>query len=156
MSHIEFLADQLERGYQGGAWHGTALAEILREVDETHAASRPIEEAHTIWEIVRHITFWNDASVRRLNGEALTNVPDELDWSKPPAPSAAAWKHDKSALEQSQNSLRTRLLELDDSRLEAPVAGSDPTVQGMIAGMIQHLAYHTGQIVLLRRVASRS
>src|SRR5579863_3156027 len=105
MSQIEYFADQLERGYQGGAWHGTALAEALREMNETQAAARPIAGAHTTWEIVRHVAFWNDATVRRLNGEAVTNVTPDEDWSKPAAPTAAAWKADRAALETSQKAL---------------------------------------------------
>ena len=62
----------------------------------------------------------------------------------------------KAALEDSQRALRARILELHDSQLGDPVAGTDPTVEGMLSGMIQHLAFHTGQIILLQRAVRRS
>jgi hypothetical protein len=41
---------------------------------------------------------------------------------------------------------------LDAERLlDDPVGGSDPTVRGLLFGVVQHHAYHAGQIVLLRK-----
>jgi hypothetical protein len=34
------------------------------------------------------------------------------------------------------------------------VAGSDPTVRGLLVGILQHNAYHGGQIVLLRKAGA--
>jgi uncharacterized damage-inducible protein DinB len=33
------------------------------------------------------------------------------------------------------------------------VAGSDPTLRGLLLGLLQHNAYHTGQIVVLAKAA---
>ena len=154
MSQVENLVDQLERAFRGGAWHGPALAETLRGVDEVMAAARPIPSAHTIWEVVRHVSFWQDAARRRLDGEKVVNVPAEIDWSRAATATSDAWTQELAALEESHQALRARILELSDSQLDDPVTGSDPTVRGMLFGVLQHTGYHAGQIVLLRRAAT--
>ena len=47
--------------------------------------------------------------------------------------------------------MHSMLLALDDERLDGPVTGSDPTVRGQLLGLLQHNAYHAGQIVVLRK-----
>ncbi|HXT21154.1 MAG TPA: hypothetical protein VN923_10415, partial [Thermoanaerobaculia bacterium] len=45
------LADQLERAFRGGAWHGPSLSEVLDGVDAATAARRAFPDAHTIAEL---------------------------------------------------------------------------------------------------------
>jgi len=69
-------------------WHGPALAEVLDGVDAAGARARPIAGAHSIWEIVLHITSWADIARQRIHGEATGDPPPEQDW--PPVPAADA------------------------------------------------------------------
>jgi len=151
MSQVEGLADQLERSFRGGAWHGPAVAETLAGVDESTAAARPILGAHSIWEIVHHLTVWNDVPRRRLDGEGLQNLSAEGDWPPVRDVSAGAWQAALTALEDAHAALHARVLDLADAQLDDPVTGSDPTVRGMLFGVLQHNAYHAGQITLLRK-----
>jgi uncharacterized damage-inducible protein DinB len=151
MSQVESLADQLERSFRGGAWHGPAVAETLAGVEEATAAARPLLGAHSIWEIVHHLTVWNDVPRRRLDGEGLQNLPAERDWPPVRDVSAGAWQAALTALEDSHAALRARVQDLADAQLDDPVTGSDSTVRGMLFGVLQHNAYHAGQITLLRK-----
>jgi len=151
MSQIESLADQLERAFRGGAWHGPAVAEALAGVDAATAAARPLAGGHSIWEIVHHLTVWNEVPRRRLDGERLQNLPAERDWPPIVDVSAGAWQAALAALEDSHAALHARALELAEGQLDDPVTGSDPTVRGMLLGVLQHNAYHAGQIALLRK-----
>ena len=65
------LARELETLGRGDAWHGPALAGLLRGVSARTASARPIASAHTIWELVLHVTAWTDVFRRRIEGEAL-------------------------------------------------------------------------------------
>jgi uncharacterized damage-inducible protein DinB len=152
MSQVETLADQLERSFRGGAWHGLAVSEALGGVDAAAAAAPPpAAGAHSIWETVHHLTVWNDVSRRRIDGERLQNLPPELDWPPVVDASAAAWQAALAALADAHAALHARVLRLADGQLDDPVVGSDPTVRGMLLGVLQHSAYHAGQIALLRR-----
>ena len=50
------LADQLERSFRGGAWHGPALMEVLAGVDAAVARWHPEPASHSIADIVGHLT----------------------------------------------------------------------------------------------------
>ena len=58
MPEVARILDQLHRAYEGPAWHGPALREILAGLTFETAAQRTIPDAHTIWELVLHITVW--------------------------------------------------------------------------------------------------
>ena len=148
------LADQLERSFRGGAWHGPALEETLAGVDATAAARRPLPDAHTIWEIALHAGAWMDVARRRIAGEPVGELSPELDWAAPSELSESAWQATLARLEEAHSGLRSAVIELDDDRLEDPVAGSDPTVRGLLLGVLQHNVYHAGQIVMLKKAGA--
>jgi hypothetical protein len=50
------IAEQLRRFYEGPSWLGPSLKEVIRDVDEVAARRRILPDAHTIWEIVLHIS----------------------------------------------------------------------------------------------------
>jgi uncharacterized damage-inducible protein DinB len=153
-TEVARLTDQLERSFHGGAWHGPALAEALDGADAATAAARPVAGAHTIWEIVEHARFWIDAARRRIDGEAVEAHAPE-DWPQPAeGPSPATWDDTLAQLGVAHRRLIARVRDLTDQRLDDPVSGSDPTVRGLLLGLLQHNAYHGGQIVLLRRAGT--
>ena len=143
------LADQLERSVRGGAWHGPSIEEALEGVDAAAAARRPLAGAHTIAEIAAHVAFWIEAASRRLEGDPVSGGGED-DW---PAPAAGedGWRQLLAALDAAHRRLHAKVLAMDDAALDGPVAGSDPTVRGLLLGILQHNAYHGGQIVLLRK-----
>ena len=147
---VAYLADQIERSFRGGAWHGPAVAEALFGVDAASAVRRPLAAGHTLWEIVRHLRAWIDITRYRIDGEAAGTVSPEDDW--PPAGTTdAEWAEELAALEESHRRLKATLKALGDERLTDPVAGSDPTVRGLLFGLLQHNAYHAGQVILLKK-----
>lgn len=148
------LADQLERSFRGGAWHGPAFSEALAGVDAATAARRPIPGGHTLWEIVGHVSIWLEMCRRRIEGQPIHDLPLEEDWPPPVATETErdeAWRRELDTLEERYRGFHATVAALDDARLDDPVAGSDPTVRGLLLGMLQHHAYHGGQIVLLAK-----
>ena len=79
MSELERLKDRVTRSLLGDAWHGPSIQELLRDISAEQAASHPIEGAHSIWEIVHHITCWHRVVQRRLRGEAF-DPSDHENW----------------------------------------------------------------------------
>ena len=149
MSSVNHFEEELRHALSGEPWHGPALAKLLKGVDAAAAAAYPIPGAHSIWEIVHHLTVWNDVPRRRIDGERLVNMPEEFNWPPVEDASAGAWRAALAALDRAHDALHERVLALADSQLDDPVTGSDPTVRGMLLGVLQHNAYHAGQIVLL-------
>ncbi len=145
----EHFADQLERAFSGGAWHGPSVLEALAGVDAATANARPLAVRHSIGELVLHLATWIEVARQRIAGETSAGVTDEEDWPTAGV-SEAAWKHGLAQLEAAHERLLAAVATLDDSRLDDPVPGSDPTIRGLLFGVLQHNVYHAGQIALLR------
>ncbi len=151
MSEIDRIKDQLERAHRGDAWHGPSLREVLEGVTAAQAAARPVSQAHTIWELVRHIIAWEQIARRRLSGETLVGIPDEMSFPPVLDTSDAAWHRVRAEVEESSRSLHDALQRMNDARLEATVPGTQYTNYVLLHGVIQHDLYHAGQIALLRK-----
>ena len=91
MSESARLADQIRRAFEGDAWHGDSLLEILAGVDAKTAAAHPIENAHSIWELVLHIAAWDEAVLRRAEGKAA-ELSDTQNFPPVTDTSDAAWR----------------------------------------------------------------
>ena len=150
MSQITFIVDQLNRAFDGEAWHGPALMEILNGIDAKTAAARPIPAAHSIWELVLHISVWEQVCLRRIRGESVS-LTDEEDFRRIKDVSEAAWQAAVQALRQNHAELIKAVSALPESRLYDPLTDKDYSILFMLNGAVQHAAYHGGQIALLKR-----
>ncbi len=152
-SERSLLADQLERSFRGGAWHGPALVEILLGVDASAASSRPAIGCNTILELVEHLAFWFEDTRRQLDGEAPDPKPQDQSWGRPHADPDTDWKLALASLEAAHRNLREALLRLPEDALGRVPPGSESDLRGLILGTLQHSAYHAAQIQILRRLA---
>src|SRR6201987_4841812 len=84
------LADQLRRAFEGNAWHGPALLELLEDIDAATAAAKPLPNVHSIWELVLHIAAWDGAASRRLSGK-VCQLKAKANFPAVPVPTHAAW-----------------------------------------------------------------
>ncbi len=151
MTETHRINSQLKRAYQGQAWHGPSLRELLEGVTAEQAAARPIPNAHSVWELVNHIIAWEQIARRRLEGEALIEVPDEINFPPVNDASEAAWRTALQSLEASNRSLRESIKKIDDARLEDNASGANYSIYALLHGVIQHDLYHAGQIALLKK-----
>jgi uncharacterized damage-inducible protein DinB len=153
MKETERIADQLRRAMQGEAWHGPSLKEILAGVTAAQAAARPIAAAHSIWELVHHITAWEGIVLRRMGGETLIDVGEEENWPPVREKNEAAWQRSRAALEAGNRKLCDAIAQLPDERLRERVPGKQDSFFGELHGIVQHDLYHAGQIALLRKAS---
>src|SRR5580765_5833138 len=91
------LHDQLQRAFEGEAWHGPALREALADVQAVDAIQHAVPGAHSIWEIVLHLAGTYRLVLRRLDGDETPLGTDE-DWPVLPAPTDDHWQRDVAAL----------------------------------------------------------
>lgn len=150
MSEISHIVDELKRSFDGEAWHGPALMEILDGVDASTASVRPISTAHNIWELVLHLTGWERVVTRRINGEKLT-LSDEENFGHIANATETEWQKALHNLRRTHDELIKAVSSLPEEKLNAPVPGKPYDVSFMLHGAAQHAAYHGGQISLLKR-----
>ena len=152
MSEGARLADQLRRSFEGGAWHGPALLEVLEGVTARQAAARPIAGAHSIWELVLHLEAWTRVEIERLAGKPVEE-PEAGDWPAVTGTSEAAWQKAKQDLEAAHRELVAAVERLPESRLDEMAPGRDHTIYFMLHGQVQHTVYHAGQIAVLKKTS---
>jgi len=148
------IADQLRRAFDGGAWHGDSLFEILEGVTAGRAAARPIEGGHTIWELVLHVAAWDGAVLRRLGGAAV-ELSDAENFPPVTDASAAGWRAALAQVRRGHEELVAAVASLPDSRFDDMVPGKEGahyTFYYMLHGVVQHELYHAGQIALLKKM----
>lgn len=158
-SQTEFLVDQLERAHAGDPWHGSSRASLLGDVTAPEAHARPSPSVHSIWQLVLHMTAWTREVTRRLQG-GLAAEPEMGDWPAPPrAPDERAWRAALTALDEAHVALRDTVRTFDTTRLAARVGdernaplGTGVTFAQTINGLVQHDAYHSGQVALVKKM----
>lgn len=155
MSECNRLADQIRRTFEGEAWHGDSLLEILNGVTAAQAAAHPIPNAHSIWEILLHIAGWDGAVLKRMHGTPIM-LSDDENFPNIKDASDAAWTKAITHCKDVHDQLVRAVAAFPDSRLKENVPGKEKQEYYdffyMFAGIAQHECYHSGQIVLLKKL----
>jgi uncharacterized damage-inducible protein DinB len=150
MTEVERITDQMNRAFVGEAWHGPAVEEILQGVTAQQAAARPLDGAHSIWELVLHIAAWQRAGVRRLAGDRA-QLSEAENFPAVTGMDEQAWEQTRTALRQSYEELSEAISRLDESRLDQPIIEGMSSVYVTLHGIVQHNLYHAGQISILKK-----
>lgn len=157
MSEVHRILDELQREHEGDPWHGSPLRSILDGITHQQAASRPVPNAHSIWELVLHMTAWKGEVRRRLGG-APAGEPQEGDWPAIGEPTAQRWQAALARLEAVHRNLLASIREVAEHKLFEPTndprnreTGSGVSVYVLLHGIVQHDVYHAGQIALLKK-----
>jgi hypothetical protein len=157
MSEAERIAEQLERTWSGDAWHGPSLKELTDGLTAEQAAARHVDEAHSIWELVLHISGWLREVERRLGGTDPAE-PEGGDWPPVGAVVDERWEAARADLGVAVAGLARHMRSFPDARLgdrvgrqRDPALGTGSTYYVMLHGAVQHNLYHAGQIALLRK-----
>jgi uncharacterized damage-inducible protein DinB len=150
MTELDRIADQFRRAYDGDAWHGTPLRVLLADVPPEHADARPIAGAHTLRELVFHLTVWLDVVRRRLEGEAIDYTQGE-DWHAPADPDPASWPRALAELDRTHAALLDTISALDPATLDRIVPGKEYDGYVLLHGAVQHNLYHAGQVAIHKK-----
>lgn len=149
------IADQLRRAFDGDAWHGPSLHDLLSEVTHEQANARPLAAAHSIWELTLHIEVWTKAAMASMRGVPIPafveNMPPEQNWPLIPASGASAWKAAVENTLLAAKELADAIEGFGDERLGDTVPGRDYGFYNLFHGIVQHSLYHAGQIAILKK-----
>jgi uncharacterized damage-inducible protein DinB len=122
----------------------------MEGVSAEAAAARPLPGAHSIWEILLHMTSTQKLVQRRLDGDPTVLAPDE-DWPAVADPSPDAWKESQKVFREGYRKMIASIHEVDPSRLDDPVFPGFSSYYVTLHGLVQHNLYHGGQIGILRK-----
>jgi uncharacterized damage-inducible protein DinB len=158
MSELPRIAAEIKRMYAGEPWHGPGVLDVLTDVTAAQAAARPIASAHSIYELTHHMAAWIGEVLSRLRGNP---TGDPADGDFPPPDDHVddqKWRDTVDRLSHRHEELIEAVNAFDASRLDDTVdpswkkeSGLPVTYYAMLHGIVQHDAYHAGQIKLLRK-----
>ena len=157
MTEKDRIVDLSSRVMEGDPWHAGNIVSLLEDVTAAEAAARPIPGAHSIWQLVLHMTGWAEEVRLRVAGAPAGN-PAVGDWPRVGPVGRARWDAARAALFTAYRALHRDVSRMTARDLNLPTV--DPrnraTGEGLsryltIHGVIHHAAYHAGQIALLKR-----
>lgn len=154
MSVTEEILTRLRENIDGDPWHGPSLARILEGITAEQATLRIREGAHTIGELLAHLTTWRRFAVQMLegHGDYKVEINGPEDW---PTIHAEQWEKVKADFHESQDALVDQLERFDDIGLESTLPGGrSVTFRQLLFGVLQHDVYHSAQIAMLKRLTA--
>jgi uncharacterized damage-inducible protein DinB len=134
-----------------GNWGNSGLTRILKGVGVEEATWKPAPHIHSIWEEVNHIAYWSRFTLDYLQGRAKSI---KQAW---PAGQGGAdgWRRAVNEASRLHASLIRLIASLDDATLARRFGIRRPsryTTAQLILGCASHIAYHVGQIAVLRKL----
>jgi uncharacterized damage-inducible protein DinB len=150
MSELNRILNHYDGVLNNDPWHGDPVWKILQDIPAETAAARPLAGAHTIWELVSHMTFWEGVVTKRLAGERAGLV-EELNFRPMPAPTEENWQKTLGDFRASNRIFREALAKLDPAKLEQLTAAGKRTYYDEAHGIVEHHVYHLGQIAMLKK-----
>src|SRR5258706_363855 len=144
------IAEQLRRAFEGNAWHGPALLELLEDVDAVTAAAKPLPDVHSMWELVLHVAVWDAVACRRLAGEkcqpeGLANFPVA------PKPTEAGWGKVAAHAKRPHVVFVKTVEALPESPLRGRFPGKRYFFSHMLQGGAHHDLYPAGQFPIIKK-----
>ncbi len=150
------IGELLRRAFDGSAWHGPSVLELLEGMDAATAAAKPIADVHSIWELLLHIAVWDKAGMVRLTGKKWQPTGTANFPVVPHKATEAAWQKAIADTKRIHEKLVKTVAALPESRLRDRVPGKRYDFYHMLHGIAQHELYHAGQIAILKKATSGS
>lgn len=151
MSEIERMLDQLDRAWKGEAWHGPSLHELIDDLSPEEAATTPPRATHSSWLLLHHITCWVSAPTSRLRAIPL-EVTEEMIWKPVPTPTLENWDRARADADVAFQEFRAAVAAIPESQLDEASGRDGLSRYSLVYGVIQHIAYHGGQIGLVKKM----
>lgn len=138
----------LEFAFQQEGWN-PPLMKALEGLEEGQADWRPeIGASNTIREIATHLLFYKEKLLQSLRGlESPEPTSNDATFAEGGEP---IWEQAVARLIQVHQDIQGCLKELQDEELDRPMPHFP--IGGQVLTLAMHDSYHTGQIVLLRKL----
>lgn len=134
--------------YNGKPWLDVTILGKLKGISAGKASAKVLPGWNSVWQIVNHLTNWRLEVLARMQGQ--TTVSPENNYFAPIGDkSEAAWKAALIRLDQSQSQWIEFLKSFNEEEFAKIYPDNNFTYYEHIHGILQHDAYHLGQIALL-------
>jgi hypothetical protein len=148
-------AKHLRDVFFGGNWTAVNLKDTLADVNWQQATT-PVYNLNTIATLVYHAgSYYMEAVSSVLRGDPLTSN-DKFSFAHPPIHSQADWENILSHIWEQAETFAQLIEKVPEDKLWEDFA--DPKYGNYyrnLHGFIEHLHYHLGQIVLVKKLLTK-
>ena len=151
MNIPEQIAKHLRDTFVGKNWTCSTIQEQLKDVTWEQATTQ-IYDLNTIFTLVQHITYYIPAQIQVLQGNPLI-ASDAESFNLPKINNKNEWQQFLHKKYEEAEQLATLIEKLPEEKLNEYFTDEKyGTYFRNLVGMIEHLHYHLGQIVFLKKI----
>lgn len=156
MTEAQHLSDALQ-GLFAQPDHGwfTSFATATDGLTAEQAAHVPAPRFNSVWGVVNHVRFWQEAMLLRLRGLEVDRSTLGAEDGWPPAGDSAdenGWRSARERALEVNELLAKAVSGLSDQELAEPTAPGRALRYQVIQGIITHNSYHTCEIISIRHM----
>ena len=150
MKETERIIKMFDDLYQGHPWLDVTFMDTLKNMPAEQAAKKLHPGWNSVWEVLNHLISWRLAILERIEGHEVKS-PENNFFSPVTDQSDSAWNKTLKNLEDSQNKWVNYLRDFSTDRFDQVPDSRPFTRYELIHGILQHDAYHLGQIRILSK-----
>ncbi len=148
------IAKQLRDVYFGGNWTASNLKEQLADVTWEQATTQ-VYSLNTIAILVYHMNYYVSAVSKVLEGEVLV-AKDIHSFKHPPIESREDWERMLDQVYADAEKFASLIERMDEEMLwENFSEDKYGNYYRNLTGIIEHLHYHLGQVVVINKILSQ-
>ena len=154
MTIKETLLEQFTACYDENGWF-VALKNAVKDLTAEQANWRTDNLDNSIWEVVRHLNFYNEAYLRRFEGIDYVYPTDDNTetFRSTDEATKAAWQTEIERFDSIMSEWRKLLKAASEDKFNEAVSATNKSLwSSLLAHVNVHNAHHGGQIVLLRKL----
>lgn len=145
----EILLYQLKAVCNKADWF-VPLETAIEGITPAQAAAKHNQQNNSIEEIVHHLIYWNELYLNRFKdpGFSFSEISNDETFKNP---FGLTWEQACKKIRNIFDEWINCIASSEDARLNSTIPNKDKTWNIMIWNLITHTAYHTGQIITLRK-----
>jgi len=154
MTTKETLLEQFTACYDENGWF-VALKNAVKNLTAEQAIWKTENLDNSIWEIVHHLNFYNEAYLKRFKGMTVdySGIENSETFAGAEAVSEEAWQAEIEKFDSIMTEWRSLLEAAESSKFDEAVSATNSSAwSSLIAHVNAHNAHHGGQIVILRKL----
>lgn len=151
MTVTQQLAKHLRDVHFGGNWTCSNLKDVLKDITWQQATTS-VHSFNTIATLTCHVSYYVTAQLEVLQGKPL-HAKDELSFTHPPIHSQEDWERIQETIWSNAEKLARLIEQLPDVMLQDSFTDEKyGTYFRNLQGNIEHMHYHLGQIVIIKKL----
>jgi uncharacterized damage-inducible protein DinB len=145
----EILLYQLRAAWNQADWF-VPLATAIEGVTPSQAAAKHNQKNNSIEEIVHHLIYWNELYLNRFKDAefSFSEISNDETFKNP---FGLTWDQCSKKIKDIFDEWINCIAGSEDARLNSSIPNKGKSWNIMICNLISHTAYHTGQIITLRK-----